>query len=57
VFSAVAAGVAVAMLGALLLGLAWCGARCAVTARNHAAWERQWRLVEPQWSGRGTAAP
>ena len=57
VFSAVAAGVAVAMLGALLLGLAWCGSRRAVAARNHAAWEREWRLVEPQWSGRGTAAP
>jgi len=57
VFSAVSAGVAVVLLGVVLLGMAWYGARCAVTARNHAAWERQWRLVEPQWSGRGTAAP
>jgi hypothetical protein len=56
-FSAVSAGVAVLLLGVVLLGMAWYGARCAVTARNHAAWERQWRLVEPQWSGRGTAAP
>jgi len=57
VFSAVSAGVAVILLGALLLGLTWSGCRRAVTARNHLAWERQWRLVEPQWSGRGTAAP
>lgn len=57
VFSALAAGIAVTLLGALLLGLVWVGSRHAVTARNHIAWERQWRLVEPQWSGRGTAAP
>ena len=50
-------GDAVILLGALLLGLTWSGCRRAVTARNHVAWERQWRLVEPQWSGRGTAAP
>ena len=57
VFSAISAGVAVILLGGLLLVLAWLGARRALTARNHVAWERQWRLVEPQWSGRGTAAP
>ena len=57
VFSAVAAAVAVTLGGAVLLGLAWAGTRSMVTARNHAAWERQWRLVEPQWSGRGTTAP
>jgi hypothetical protein len=56
-FSAISAGVAVVLFGALLLGLTWTGARRALTARNHLAWERQWRLVEPQWSGRGTAAP
>jgi hypothetical protein len=57
VLSAITAGVAVILFGGLLLVLAWLGARRALTARNHAAWERQWRLVEPQWSGRGTAAP
>jgi hypothetical protein len=57
VFAAVSAAVAVALLGAFLLGMAWCGVRYAVTVRNQAAWEREWRLVEPGWSGRGTAAP
>ena len=57
VFSAICAGIAVMLLGGLLLGMAWLGSRYAVTARNHIAWERQWRLVEPQWRGRGTAAP
>lgn len=57
VFAALSAGVAVTLLGAILLGMAWCGARYAVAVRNHGAWEREWRLVEPQWSGRGTAAP
>lgn len=57
VFAAISAGVAVTLLGAILLAMAWWGARHAVMARNHSAWEREWRLVEPQWSGRGTAAP
>jgi hypothetical protein len=56
VFSAVAAAVAVILGGAVLLAGAWAGTRSMVTARNHAAWEREWRLVEPRWSGRGTAA-
>jgi hypothetical protein len=56
VFSAVTAAVAVALGGATLLGGAWAGARSAVAACNHAAWEREWRLVEPRWSGRGTNA-
>jgi hypothetical protein len=57
VFSAVAAGVAVTLGGALLLVFTWMGIRAAVLATNCSAWEREWRLVEPRWSGRGTAAP
>ena len=57
VFSAVAAGTAVALGGILLLVFAWMGVRSLVLARNCTAWEREWRLVEPGWSGRGTAAP
>jgi hypothetical protein len=57
VVAAVLAGLGVALLGLALLPALWGGARCAVTRHNHAAWEREWRLVEPQWSGRGTAAP
>jgi hypothetical protein len=56
VFSAVTAAAGVLLAGAVLLGGAWGGLRSMVTARNHAAWEREWRLVEPQWSGRGTTA-
>ena len=55
-FSAVVAAAAVALVGAVLLGGTWFGARSAVAARNHAAWEREWRLVEPLWSGRGRTA-
>jgi hypothetical protein len=57
VLAAAAAAVGVTLLGGLLLGLTWFGVRHAVTASNHAAWAREWRWVEPQWSGRGTAAP
>ncbi len=57
VVSAAAAGIGTTLLGAFLLVLTWCGVRRSVTARNHRAWEREWRLVEPRWSGRGTAAP
>jgi hypothetical protein len=57
VFSAVAAAIAVVLGGGLLLVFAWMGVRALVLSRNCAAWEREWRLVEPQWSGRGTAAP
>jgi len=32
--------------------LAWLGILKAITARNEKAWEREWRLIEPQWSGR-----
>ena len=56
VFSAVAAAIAVTLGGGLLLVFAWMGVRAMVLSRNCAAWEREWRLVEPQWSGRGTAA-
>ena len=56
VFSAVAAATAVALGGCLLLAFAWMGVRALVMSRNCAGWEREWRLVEPQWSGRGTAA-
>jgi hypothetical protein len=57
VFSAVAAATAVTLGGILLLVFAWMGIRAAVLASNCSAWEREWRLVEPHWSGRGTAAP
>ena len=57
VFSAVAAATAVILGGILLLVFAWMGIRAAVLAANCSAWEREWRLVEPHWSGRGTAAP
>jgi hypothetical protein len=57
VFSAVAAATAVTLGGILLLVFAWMGIRAAVLATNCSAWEREWRLVEPHWSGRGTAAP
>ena len=56
-FSAVSAALAVVLSGGLGLVATWCGVRYALAARNHAAWEREWRLVEPRWSGRGTAAP
>ncbi len=57
IFSAVAAATAVTLGGILLLVFTWMGIRAAVLAANCSAWEREWRLVEPQWSGRGTAAP
>ena len=57
VFSAVAAATAVTLGGILLLVFAWMGIRAAVLATNCSGWEREWRLVEPRWSGRGTAAP
>ena len=56
VFSAVAAATAVVLGGVLLLVFLWLGVRALVLSRNCSAWEREWRLVEPQWSGRGTAA-
>src|SRR5690242_8166526 len=46
VFSAVAAAAAVTLGGAVLLGGTWAGARSIAAARNHAAWQREWRLVE-----------
>jgi hypothetical protein len=57
VLSAVTVAAGVALLGGLLLGLVWLAVRCALTARNYVAWEREWRWIEPRWSGRGTAAP
>ncbi len=57
VFSAAAAGTVVTLGGGLLLVFVWMGVRAAVLSRNCAAWEREWQLVEPRWSGRGTAAP
>jgi hypothetical protein len=56
-FSAVAAATAVTLGGFLLLVFAWMGVRALILSRNCCAWEREWRLVEPGWSGRGTAAP
>jgi hypothetical protein len=56
-FSAVSAALAVVLLGGLGLAAVWCGVLCALAARNHAAWQREWQLVEPRWSGRDPAAP
>jgi hypothetical protein len=53
VLSGVSVAVGVTLLGGLLIVLSWLGVRRAVAARNHAAWEREWRWIEPQWSGRG----
>jgi hypothetical protein len=47
-------GVLAALCGWSLLLLAWVGVRRVVAARNAAAWAREWRLVEPSWSGRPT---
>lgn len=55
-FSAAVTGAAVSLLGAVLLAVTWFGAGSVVAARNRAAWEREWRLVEPLWSGRGRTA-
>ena len=52
VLSAVAAASGIVVIGWLLLVLAWFGILKAITARNEKAWEREWRLIEPQWSGR-----
>jgi hypothetical protein len=41
------------VFGTLVLVLSWVGVRALITARNHVAWEREWRRIEPQWSGRG----
>jgi hypothetical protein len=50
--SAVVGGLLVLMLGVLvLLGLRAL-VRAGCTARNHAAWAREWALYEPFWSGR-----
>ncbi|WP_345425433.1 Rv1733c family protein [Pseudonocardia xishanensis] len=50
--TATVGGLLVALAGALvLLGIrAAVRARCAVV--NHRAWEREWALHEPRWSGR-----
>jgi hypothetical protein len=53
VLSAITAGSSVVLVGGVLLVLTWLGARRVIAARNHAAWEREWELIEPQWSGRG----
>jgi len=53
VLSGVSVAVGVTLLGGMLIVLCWLGIRRAVAARNHAAWEREWRWIEPQWSGRG----
>ena len=45
-------GVLAALCGWSVLALAWVGVRRAVAARNAAVWAREWRRVEPSWSGR-----
>lgn len=51
--SAVSVAVGITLLGGMLIVLSWLGIRRAIAARNHAAWEREWRQIEPRWSGRG----
>jgi hypothetical protein len=53
VLSAVTAAIGVTLLGGVLLVLSWVGIRQAIAAHNHGAWEREWRQIEPRWSGRG----
>ena len=53
VLSAVSVAIGITLLGGMLVVLSWLGVRRVVAARNHAAWEREWRWIEPQWSGRG----
>ncbi len=49
----VAAGIlALALLAAVILGLAW-GARRLLVRRRLAAWEADWTSVGPQWTRRG----
>jgi len=49
----VAAGIlALALLAAVILGLAW-GARRLLVRRRLAAWEAAWTSVGPQWTRRG----
>lgn len=52
VLSAATAAARVSLIGAVVLLATWFVARSAVAARNRAAWEREWRMVEPLWSGR-----
>jgi hypothetical protein len=47
-------GVLALMCGWSLLVLVWTGVRRVVAARNAADWGREWRRVEPSWSGRTT---
>ncbi len=46
-------GALTAIVGWLALALAWWAVRWVVARRNAAAWAREWRRVEPGWSGRG----
>jgi hypothetical protein len=51
--SAITVAAGVVVLGGMVLVLSWLGLCALITAHNHAAWEREWRDIEPQWSGRG----
>ena len=46
------AAVGIAIMGCLVLGSAWLGLRRWLDRRNAADWGREWRRVEPEWSGR-----
>ena len=52
VMSAITVATGVTVLGGLVLALVWVGLRVLVASRNQAAWEREWRRIEPRWSGR-----
>jgi hypothetical protein len=52
VMLSVSAAVGIAIVGGLVLGLAWLGLRRWLDCRNAADWGREWARVEPEWRGR-----
>lgn len=49
---AVLRAVVVALCGGLAIVTTWRGVRRFTAARNAIRWERDWRRIEPRWSGR-----
>lgn len=46
------AAVGIVIVGGLVLAATWVGLRRWLDGRNAAAWDREWALAEPEWSGR-----
>lgn len=46
------AGLGIVAAGAVVLGVLWAGVRHALWRIDATDWEREWALVEPEWSGR-----